>query len=179
MEVLVVCGVAAVLAAVAMPISNEFIKWAKADSSAESTLRSIEAGRDRAIAERRNIELSFVMPNKIRLIREEVNAAGATIGTTIVSEAQLDNGQQFLRLVATDTPDGFATANPTGAIVFGGTAPYMFTSDGTLIDSNGDPINGSVFVGVPSQPLTARAVTIFGVSGLTRIWKWRGSSWLK
>jgi hypothetical protein len=55
----------------------------------------------------------------------------------------------------------------------------MFTSDGSLVDSNGDISNGSIFMGIPNRPDTARAVTIFGVTGLTRSWKWRGSQWLE
>ena len=66
---------------------------------------------------------------------------------------------------------------PSAATKFTGTAPVMFTSDGSLVDSNGDVVNGSIFFGVPGQPLTQRAVTIFGVTGLTRNWKWRGGQW--
>jgi hypothetical protein len=57
--------------------------------------------------------------------------------------------------------------------------PVMFTSDGSLVDNNGDVVNGTIFVGVPSQPQTARAVTVFGVTGLTRTWKWRGNKWME
>jgi hypothetical protein len=75
-----------------------------------------------------------------------------------------------------DTPDAFGGSVATN---FSGTPPVMFTSDGSLVDSNGDVVNGTVFFGVAGQPLTARAVTIFGVTGLTRTWKWRGSQWME
>jgi hypothetical protein len=75
-----------------------------------------------------------------------------------------------------DTPDAFGAS---AAQSFTGTAPVMFTSDGSLVDSNGDVSNGTIFFGIPGQPMTARAVTIFGVTGLTRIWKWRGSQWME
>jgi hypothetical protein len=39
----------------------------------------------------------------------------------------------------------------------------MFTSDGSLIDSNGDISNGTIFIGMPSQVDTAR-----GGDGLRR-----------
>lgn len=177
MEILVVVGIAGVLAAVAMPVSNQFIKWASADSSAEFTIRAINVARDRAIAERRNIELTFITPNRLRLERQEVDETGTTTGKTILTEVMLENGQQFVKFTGVpDTPDAFGAAT---AITFGGTAPIMFTSDGSLIDSAGDVVNGSVFVGLPNQPMTARAVTIFGVSGLTTAWKWRGDKWLR
>jgi len=32
---------------------------------------------------------------------------------------------------------------------------------------------------MPNQVDTARAVTVFGVTGLTRAWKWRGRKWME
>lgn len=177
LEVLFALGIAGVLAALAMPVTSQYVRWAKADSSAEATMRIITSARDRAIAERRNIELTFVSPNIVRLERENIDASGNTTGKTTELEVMLDNGQQFLKFTGVpDTPDAFGNAS---AITFGGTAPYMFASDGTLVDSSGDPINGTIFTGTPNQKETARAVTIFGASGLVRSWKWRGSSWVK
>ena len=176
-EMLLVLGISAVLAAVAVPVSSQAIKWARADSSNESTLRSIAAARDRAVAERRNIELTLINPNIVRLERENVDAAGAVTGKTTILEVMLDSGQQFLKFTGVpDTPDAFGNSS---AITFGGTAPFMFASDGTLIDSSGDVVNGTILIGMPNQPETARAVTIFGASGLLRSWKWRGSSWVQ
>ena len=176
-EILVAVGIAAVVAALAVPVSSQFLSWAKSDSSTEFTLRAINVARDRAIAERRNIELTFILPNTLRLERQEVDSNGMTTGNTVLSEVILEGSQQFLQFSGVpDTPDGFGAST---ALTFGGTPPIMFTSDGSLVDSAGDVVNGSVFVGQPYQPMTARAVTIFGVSGLTRAWKWRGSKWVE
>lgn len=176
-ELLFALGIASVLAALAMPVSNQYVRWAKADSATEATLRVITGARDRAIAERRNIELTFVMPNILRLERENIDASGNTTSKTTELEVMLDNGQQFLKFTGVpDTPDAFGNSS---AVTFGGTAPYMFASDGTLVDSSGDPVNGTILTGTPNQKETARAVTIFGASGLIRSWKWRGSSWAK
>lgn len=176
-EILVVVAIAGVLTALAMPVSAEYIRWARADSSAESTLRSITVARDLAIAQRRNVELTFIMPNRLRLERQDIDSNGAVTGNTVLSEVILENGQQFLVFDGIpDTPDAFGLDTAT---TFGGITPVMFTSDGAFVDSQGDPVNGTVFVGSPNEPLTARAVTIFGVSGLTKIWKWRGDKWMK
>lgn len=176
-EMLVVVALIAVVSAIAIPVTAETIKRARADSAAEVALRAITAARARAVAERRNIQLNFVAPNRIQLLREEINAAGAVTGTTLVAETRLEGGQEFRRFTGQpDTPDAFGAATPTS---FGGTAPVMFTTDGSLVDSAGDVVNGSVFVGVPNQPASARAITVFGVSGLTRAWKWRGASWMQ
>lgn len=179
LEILVVIGIMAIVTLIALPVSQKMITWARADSGNEFTLRAIQAARDRAIAERRNIQITFISPNKIRLERQEVNAAGVTTGLTTVSEAILENGLVFTRFSGgpNNTPDAFSY--DTSATTFGGTAPFMFTSDGTFIDSAGDPVNGTVFVGQPNQPATARAVTVFGISGLLRSWKWREGNWVK
>lgn len=176
-EMLVVAALIGVMAAVALPLTADIIRRAKADSATEVAMRAISAARSRAVAERRNFQLNFVEPDRIQLLREEVNDDGVTTSTTMVAETRLEAGQRFLRFDGQpDTPDNFGAGEP---ITFSGSAPVMFTSDGTLIDTAGDVSNGSVFVGVPNQPDTARAVTIFGVSGLIRIWKWRGTQWME
>lgn len=176
-EILTVVGLVAVVAAMAVPVTNQAITWARADSATEAALRAITAARDRAIAERRNIELTFVTPNRIRLEREEINSSGVATGKTIVAESYLENGQAFIKFTGVpDTPDAFGNS---AAVTFGGTAPFMFTSDGSFVDSAGDVVNGTVLVGTPDQPATGRAVTVFGVSGLTTLWKWRGGRWVK
>ena len=48
----------------------------------------------------------------------------------------------------------------------------MFTTDGTLIDSGGTPINGTVFLSIQNQPESARAVTVLGSTGRVRGYKW-------
>ena len=55
----------------------------------------------------------------------------------------------------------------------------MFTSDGSLIDSAGDVTNGTIFIGGPNHPETARAITVWGVTGMLRTWKWRGRVWMQ
>jgi hypothetical protein len=89
----------------------------------------------------------------------------------------LDNGMHFLKFDGVpDTPDKFGAASATA---FGGAAPVMFSGDGSLVDANGDVVNGSIFVGLPQQADSARAVTVFGATGMTRAWKWRGSKWME
>jgi Tfp pilus assembly protein FimT len=172
LEVLVIAGLIAVIGAMVVPVTDSFIRSSKSDSSAAAAVIAIGAARDRAVAERRNIELHFVLPNRIRLIRQEIDGAGTVIGTTTVDEFLLENGLQIYKFTGmSDTPDAFGASSAT---TFSGTAPVMFTSDGSLVDSNGDVVNGTIFVGIPGQNLSARAITIFGVTGFMRTWKWSG-----
>ena len=75
---------------------------------------------------------------------------------------------------APDTPDAFGIH---GAIDFGAAAGIYFNSDGTLIDQNGNPTNGSVFLALPNQPQSFRAVTILGGTGRIRGYRWNGAQW--
>jgi len=175
LEMMVVVAIIGVMTAIAIPVTDGFIRTARADSSVGAAMNAIDVAHNRAVSERRNFVLIFVAPNRIRLGRQEIDAAGTVIGTTITDDFLLENGQEFVKFAGVpDTPDAFGASSPQ---TFTGTPPVMFTSDGSMVDSNGDVINGSIFMGIPNQPNTARAVTIFGVTGLTRSWKWRGSQW--
>jgi hypothetical protein len=59
-----------------------------------------------------------------------------------------------------------------------GTPPEVkFAPDGTLINQDGLTLNGSVFVSLPSQALSARSVTFFGSTGRIRGFRWDGRAW--
>jgi hypothetical protein len=55
----------------------------------------------------------------------------------------------------------------------------MFTTDGSLIDSNGDVLNAAIFIAIPNESLSARAVTIFGATGALHMWRWNGRAWVE
>lgn len=172
-EMIVVVALISIGFAVAIPVTMEMVNRAKNDSSVVVAHTFLDSARDRAVAERRNFELTFVMPNRVRLERIEVPSGVKTV----VAEMQLEGGQEFVKFPTVgDTPDAFGAP---AEIYFTGTMPVMFTSDGSLIDSSGDVVNGSVFMGVPDRPETARAVTVFGVTGMLRTWKWRGAEWFQ
>jgi prepilin-type N-terminal cleavage/methylation domain-containing protein len=172
-ELMVVIVLMTIAAGIAVPLSSQMLSVSRADSATVAALTAVDMAHDRAVAERRNIEMTFVNPNRIQLERQEVPGPGKTL----IAEYFLENGQQFLKFSGVpDTPDAFGASS---AITFSGTAPFMFTSDGSLVDSNGDVVNGTIFIGKPGDTKTARAITVFGVTGLSHAWKWRGGSWME
>jgi hypothetical protein len=152
-------------------VTRSMVDDAKSDGATASITTMIELARNQAASERREFQIIFSTPNKIEVLRQEVPT-----GSTSIATRYLENGLEFLKLTTTDTPDGFGN---TTAIHFGSSPTIRFTSDGSLLDSSGDVINGSVFVGLPGKVSSARAVTIFGATGLIRPWKWNGTAWIE
>ena len=168
-ELLMVIAIVAVLGGMVMAISITQVEQSKADAAVSAAANTIEIARNRAIAERRNVEIHFVAPNRIWLGRQEPD------GTVLkIADTRLENDMIFKKFTAiTDTPDEFGSLSE---IDFDGPEPVMFTSDGSLVDDQGDPTNGTVLLGsrTGSNTETARALTLFGMTGLIQPWRWVG-----
>jgi prepilin-type N-terminal cleavage/methylation domain-containing protein len=170
-EMTVVIAIILIGSAVVIPVSAQMVRSADSDSVLELTGAFIQGARNRAIAERRNIVVNFVSSTVVQIERIEVPSNDVTVVDTLT----LRDGQEFMKLAVTsDTPDHFGAA---GGVNFTGALPVMFTSDGSLIDAAGDVANGTVFVSNANSPNTARAISITGITGLLRRWKWRGAGW--
>jgi hypothetical protein len=163
----------ATIAAIAVTVMPNFLHFARADAGASQALDVLRGAREIAISQRRNVEIRFLQSNVIQVARVEIQGGGTTVLRTI----ELENRVQFVKMNGLpDTPDRFGNAT---AVAFGPSPRRMFTSEGTLVDNAGDPLNGTVFLGVPGQTETARAITIFGTTALIRSWKWDGRNWVE
>lgn len=132
--------------------------------------RQMKLGRDTAVAQRRSVEVQFVPPNQLLVIRRDLPT-----GTTLLQSAVLENNTTFVRFAGVpDTPDGFGGA---GAINLGGATVVMFTSDGMFVDGAGTPVNATVYIGQEGKNVTQRAVTVFGSTARVRTYRWNGSQW--
>ena len=79
-----------------------------------------------------------------------------------------------------DTPMAFGNNAPVYIGNVGGGPPIMkFRSTGAFTDPNYAPLNGTIFVGLPNQAFTARAVTIMGGTGRVRPYTWTGAAWIE
>jgi prepilin-type N-terminal cleavage/methylation domain-containing protein len=170
-ELLVVLGIVGVLSAVSVMVMPIALLSAKADSGAAQVVSALRVAREGAISQRRNVRVTFTAPNRIVISRVEVPGPAVTV----MSQVLLEGGFQF-RLFAgiPDTPDAFGNAAPWS---FGGATSVAFTSSGEFVDQNGDPVNGTVFIGRNSELLSARAISVFGPTALVRAWSWNGARW--
>jgi prepilin-type N-terminal cleavage/methylation domain-containing protein len=192
-EMLMVIAIMGTLGAMAALITPGIINHQKAEAGVAQALEVIRTARETAISTRRNVRLVFNGNNYIQVVKENIcvpipcsDAAAVAFtasaaGTTILRTVELEGRLEFLRVTGvTDTPDKFATGPPAqaAAVAFGPLPTRMFTSQGTLVDSNGDIVNGTLFLAIPNQKNSARAITIFGMTALLRSWRWDGGKWI-
>jgi prepilin-type N-terminal cleavage/methylation domain-containing protein len=171
-ELMMVIAVLATLAGIAIGISPAFIRHAKAESSIAQAVDVFRSAREVSISQRRNVAVQFIGNDALRTVRMNIPGPGTTILRTI----QLENRMRFqLTPGLPDTPDRFGNQNP---ISFGPTNTWMFTSEGTFVDANGEVLNGTLFLGVPNDINSARAITVFGATALIRVWSWNGREWV-
>lgn len=173
-EMIVVAAIVMVGSAVAIPVTMRMVNNARGDSAVVVAATFIESARNRAVSERRNMELTFPNENTIRIDRVE----WPSLTRTLIATATLEGEQEFARAGLVDTEDELCDEDAE-ALCFTGDEPVAFTSDGSLIDQAGDVVNGTIFIIKPGNLETARAVTIWGVTGMVRTWKWRGSQWMQ
>jgi Tfp pilus assembly protein FimT len=175
-ELIVVIGIMMIIAAMALISISGALPAIRANAGLAQTVGAIREAREAAIAQRRNIQLSFPSANQIQLTRIDILGT-AISGTTVINSITLENNMQFIQFAGVpDTPDAFGN---TAAIDFGGTPTIMFMSDGTFVDASGAPLNGTVRLGRVNEPNTARAVTILGATGRIRGYKWNGTTWVE
>lgn len=176
LEILIVSAITATLLAASMMVLPGVIDAAKGSSGSSQLTAVLRLAREQSIAERRNVEIRFVAPGRVEGWRDDVDADGALIGQTLVQEGVLEQGVVYVRFPEVpDTPDGFSS--DVTPVTFTGANPWRFTTEGQLVDANGDVVNGTVFLGLPQRPDTARAVSLFGPTAVIREWRWNGAAW--
>jgi prepilin-type N-terminal cleavage/methylation domain-containing protein len=183
LELLVSVLIMGVMVAATLAEMQPTLQQFHANSSAYLVEGQLRLGRQTAIAQRRDIVLTFTGNNQMTLtIQSPVGGA-----TTVLSKVTLPPTVLFMQWAGNgDTPDAFGDALPvcfnyTPAPVGACSNPLVvqFQSDGTLIDGNGNQVNGSIFMGVTNIPTTARAVTILGATGQVRMYHGTGSGWVQ
>ncbi len=168
-ELLVVVGVLGVAMAVAVPSIGSWLAAARADAGMRQLLGELRAARDFAMTQRRTMEVQFLGTNQITCTRVD------GMNRTTLREAVFEYGMEYrLEPGVPDTPDAFGN---TSALDFGGPTTLYFLVDGSVVDDTGVPLSGTVFLGRPDQPLTARAVTVLGPTGRVQAYRWNGGSW--
>jgi prepilin-type N-terminal cleavage/methylation domain-containing protein len=144
----------------------------KGDGAMRTMMAQLNGAREQSISQRRQMQVNFIGTGQIQIVRQEVPT-----GTTTLSTVDIEGGLQYgLISGVADTPDGFGLK--TNGIAFGTATTFTFNSDGTFIDQTGNPLNGTVFLAIPSRPRSFRAVTVMGGTGRIRGYRWDGAHWV-
>jgi len=184
-ELLVVLAIMGVLASVAIGITPAVIQVAKGQSGAAQLNAFLKRNRELAISRRRNIEILFTAPSEVQAFQRAVPdpAIVPTPPPTLIETMFLEGRLGYRTYPAMpDTPDLFGNGSAVfidGAAAPVAGSPVMFTSEGSFVNANGDPVNGSIFLGVVNQPSTANALTIIGTTATVRAWRYNGSRWVQ
>ena len=143
------------------------------DGGMRMVMAQLNSARELAISQRRNMEVKFLGTNWLQIVRNNVPS-----GTTVLTDAAMEGNVQYSLVsgVTDDTPDAFGNGT---AISFGSAATIMFAPDGSLIDNEGSPINGTVFLAIPNISESFRAVTVLGATGRVRGYRWNGRVWTR
>jgi len=168
---MVTIAIMAIVGSMATAKLAEARRTIQSDAAMRTVLAELNTARDMAVTQRRNMEIQFVDGNWVRVIRHEVPG----IATTVLRSVALESKATFTLVPGVpDTPDAFGNVGP---VAFGAAAAIMFGTDGTLIDQNGNPLNGSVFLAINNQQESVRAVTVLGATGRIRGYRWFGGVW--
>jgi len=183
-ELLVVVSIILILVAVALVTMVPTVQNSRANAGMEMVLGEMRRAHERAVDERRIYRVTFVPPNQIQLdVGQVANVASTITGTTpAFSAAQpsltLPNGIQFICIGGIPTgagsvPDGLGSG--ANAIDFdlangGGGTQIYFQPDGRALDAANRLNDGVVYVALPGNLYSSRAVTLFGSTGRSKGW---------
>jgi prepilin-type N-terminal cleavage/methylation domain-containing protein len=171
-ELLLVLGISGVVMGIAVFQIGAVQPSMKGDGAMRVIMAQLNTARELSISQRRQMQVNFLGTGQIQIVRQEIPA-----GTTALPTVSVEGGLKYGLIAGiADTPDGFGLK--AGGIAFGTATAYLFNSDGTLIDQNGNPLNGTIFLAIPGVARSFRAVTVMGGTGRIRGYKWDGHSWI-
>jgi type II secretory pathway pseudopilin PulG len=179
-ETLIVLGVIIVLATITVFKSFGTMESYQANSAMDVVASQLRVARQLAISQRRAVQVwfnTYSSPASPYTVSYQVQARPLVVGDLagpIVTMPLPQNTKFVMETGVPDTPMLFGTCSGTSPVCIGGVsccpATMYFSSTGQFgADQYGTTVyNGTIFVGIPSQPGTARAVTIMGSTGRVR-----------
>jgi len=176
LEILTGLAIISIVLAMGMLNYSTILPNYKANSAMDQLLYQLRSARERAISHRREVQVEFGGTNQFTVT--ELWLVGTAPPATTVS---FEGGAQYIVFsTIPDLPAPFNFGN-TAAVYFGGVSggpPVMkFSTTGSFIDGGNTLVNGTVFMGIPGKPSTARAISVLGATGRVREYHWDGTQW--
>jgi prepilin-type N-terminal cleavage/methylation domain-containing protein len=177
-ELMVALVIIMVVSAIAITSIKPNLQQARVDAAMREVLDTFRSAREYAIANRRYVKIAFPLNNQMTVTQMNSLTPGGGGVNPVITTLTLAPPLIFNLDGMPDTPDGYGNAGALEfeSVVNGPVGGMLFQSDGEFLDgATFLPINGSVYLGMPGQQGTARAVTILGTTGRVRGWKSNGN----
>jgi prepilin-type N-terminal cleavage/methylation domain-containing protein len=178
-ELVVVVSIILIITAISITQLKPNLQNARIDAAMRQVVESFRQAREFAITNRRYVQVTFPANNQLQLIQLNTLTPGAGGINTVLDTVTLSPPLIFTLDGMPDTPDAYGNASPIvfESVANGPVGGMVFQSDGEFLDgATFLPINGTVFLGIPGQQSTARAVTVLGTTGRVRGWKSNGAT---
>jgi len=181
-ETLIVVGIISVLTAITLFQSFGTTESYEANSALDTVIGQLRTARQIAISQRRPVQVTITPVSTDHNLPSVSYTTDVTAGSGVANEnalgvqpsaaTVLPRQTQFM--LETNVPDtpmafGMCSAICIGG-VSGGPGTLYFSPTGQFSQDTAGviPLNGTIFIGIPSRPDTARAVTILGSTGRVR-----------
>jgi len=186
-ETLIVLSMMFILAGITIFKSFGSMESYQANAGMDIVRSQLRVARQLAISQRRNVLVTFntaLIPPTITYTLQAGTYAGSTEVNGKPVNMPLPSKVTFTgESGEIDTPMAFGTCGtfticigPPNTPVTGGPAIMGFNSEGQFTDGTWvNVLNGTVFIGIPGQANTARAVTIMGGTGRIRSYSYQGA----
>src|SRR6266850_579940 len=176
LEALVAISIIMIVTGMAIFNFSSVIPNHKANSAMDQVMTQLRSARAKAIAHRSEVQIRFVGTNQLTI--SEIWLKGVPPPPTTVS---FEGGATFIVFPGLpDIPAPYSFGNSSAinfAGVSGGPPVMKFTTNGSFIDGGNTLVNGTVFLGIPGNSQTARAVSVLGATGRVRQYHWDGTRW--
>jgi prepilin-type N-terminal cleavage/methylation domain-containing protein len=187
LELMIVISISLIMAAVADVVMKPVIQQEQVNQAYNLTLMSMRRARDQAAADMRIYELTFSpalagVNGGTITVTQDIPTAPVLFSVTLPPNVTFNvaagpPGLPNSPITPPTTPDGFGTAANAfdfDQVTGGGGSTIFFYPDGSAQDAGpngGNPNNGVVYLGIPGQIGTYRAISLWGYSGRIRGWQ--------
>lgn len=200
LEMLLVVTIIGIVSGFAILAFTNVLPTIRADSTLQLAEAQLRQAREAAVDQRRNFTVTFQGKSEMVTcssgsIPGYPACPNAANGLTQVSDYFLPYKFTYMSKFSgvgdpdnllpgvPDTKDGYGNtyavnfSNSAGVICTALPCTITFQSDGTVVDSSGNYVTGTVFMGFAGDTLTARAVTVLGATGKIRGYRYNGKVW--
>jgi prepilin-type N-terminal cleavage/methylation domain-containing protein len=182
-EVMIAVAVIAIVMAMAITQMQPAVQQSRANAGMAEVVSAFRTAQSYAVSYRRFVQVSFpsypgVNANQLQVTIK--NSMTPNAGNDVIFATYALEGSVYYQKYTgmPDTPDAFgnATAVNFESVDGGPTTGMFFQPDGTFVDSTGNPVNGTVFLGVNNFASSARAITILGSTGRVKSYHTNGTN---